>query len=455
MNNKMRVYDLINRSLTGEIIEERKYDLGLAANVQKMVKKYDIKLSSETFINDDTELLDRVWNAAIEFLATTGIYSKDTNRVVRYTEAELRSALELLPGEVMHGSGNDEVNHVSRELGDNRRMVNGGGAVGVPCPNEYFASITASYLQEPLVDCFCTPSNNYTIAGDEIRTKSPFEIVAAWEEVTQFQYVAKCLGRPGLAQSGINISVSDVGQLAAGHLLRKTDNHCYGIISELKADNTIFNKIMQCMLLEGNTLAYANPTWGGLGGGLNGQIVLLTAEMIACSVIFFGSVVSSTPTHPILFCSTTKEILQMLSVSMQSIAKHSNIITLPSPVTVGGPVTKTILYEIIANTLTMHNSAVTRLEGPRGATGAVVGACTGLEARFQGEVIGAATKISKEKAEELIGKAYAKYENDLDKKPYGKPFWEAYDVTTLTPTEEWNAMYQEVKEEAISWGLPL
>jgi methylamine--corrinoid protein Co-methyltransferase len=258
-----------------------------------------------------------------------------------------------------------------------------------------------------------------------------------------------------MTQSGINISVSDIGQLSAGHLLRKTDNHCIGIISELKMDNTILNKIAHTIMLEGNILAYSNPTWGGLGGGLLTQLILLTAEMIACSIYFFGTVVCTTPTHPMYFCSTTKEIFQLLSVSMQAIAKNSNLITVVSPVTVGGPVTKVLLYEIIANALLCQHSGVTRLEGPRGATGAVEGACTGLEARFQGEVCWAATMVPRTKAEEIIRKAYAAYVDDIPNKPYGKPFWEAYDVKTVTPTEEWQGIYEEVKQEAIQWGLPL
>jgi methylamine--corrinoid protein Co-methyltransferase len=121
----------------------------------------------------------------------------------------------------------------------------------------------------------------------------------------------------------------------------------------------------------------------------------------------------------------------------------------------GGPVTKTFLYEIIASTTAATKSGVSRLMGPRGATGAVTGKCTGLEARFQGEVIRAAVQLSQEQAEEIIQKAYAKYEDDLDKKPYGKSFWEAYDVNTVKPTDEWQKMYEEVKNEAIGWGLPL
>ena len=40
-------------------------------------------------------------------------------------------------------------------------------------------------------------------------------------------------------------------------------------------------------------------------------------------------------------------------------------------------------------------------------------------------------------------------------KPDGRPFQELYDIGTLTPIPEWQAMYDKVKQEAIDAGLPL
>ena len=122
---------------------------------------------------------------------------------------------------------------------------------------------------------------------------------------------------------------------------------------------------------------------------------------------------------------------------------------------VGGLTTKTFCYEIVASCLVAAKSGIARLQGPRGATGAITGACSGLEARFQGECLRAAVMIDREKAEEIAQRAFAAYQGDLDKKPYGVPFWEAYDVKTIRPKKEWLDVYSAVKEEAISWGLPL
>ena len=122
---------------------------------------------------------------------------------------------------------------------------------------------------------------------------------------------------------------------------------------------------------------------------------------------------------------------------------------------VGGPGTKTLLYECIAFTIMSTISGCSRILGPRSATGSISGHFSGLEARFTGEVIHAAARLDLEKAEEITQKAFSKYEADLNTKPYGKPFQEVYDLKSIQPTDEWKAIYEEVKNEAISWGLQL
>lgn len=456
MNHRVWLFDLIERSINGEVLGEQQFDMErVAKGVKKIVRKYEIAAKDDEFITNNFEFADRIWNAAIEFLSECGVYSKDTGRIIRYSERELRDMIKAAPAEAIYGSGQDAVHEVARKIDDPRPCINMGGSVSVPMPNEYFVPCMMSYIQEPLVDMHC-PTTNMTISnGMDIRTKSPLEIIAAWEEVELFKYVTSILGRPGMTHHGVGISVSDIGQLAASHLMKKTDSHCIGIISELKVDNTILNKITQSVMLDATMCPYSNPIYGGLGGGLNGQLVLLTAEMIACSVIFGGTTVGTTPTHPILFISTNKELMQLTGIVFTAISRNSNIMTRLTQTMAGGPVTKTLLYETIASTIIANKTGVARLQGPRSATGAITGACSGLEARFQGEVNRAACRIDRAKAEEIVRKAYAKYENDLTQKPYGKPFWEAYNVRTVKPTDEWRSMYEEVKEEAILWGLPL
>jgi methylamine--corrinoid protein Co-methyltransferase len=99
-------------------------------------------------------------------------------------------------------------------------------------------------------------------------------------------------------------------------------------------------------------------------------------------------------------------------------------------------------------------SGASRLLGPRSATGSITGHFSGLEARFTGELLGAASKLNREQAEEIVQKAYEKYEADLTKQPYGKHFKDVYDLKTIQPNDSWLKMYEEVKNEVAGWGLP-
>ncbi len=455
MNNRANLLDLIDRSLDGPLLSEQDFDMKhVAKGVKKIVKKYDIHVEDDCFLATDEDLIDRIWDGAMEFMAECGVYSKDTGRLIQYAEWELRERVRMAPAKVTFGRGRDALEMVARKRDSKNPAFNLGGCVGTPCPNEYFEPIVISYLQEPRVELFCPPTNEH-YRGRDIRTRTPLEIHAAYDEVTRVKEIAHRCGRSGIHEHGICISVSDIGQLSAGHNMFASDGMGVGIISEMKVDNTILNKLSYGLLRDQIISAYANPIYGGLSGGIAGQVLLLVADMIMCSAIFMSENPGTTPTHPMLFCSTTKELIQATSLAFAAVSKHSNIITRLTGTQVGGCGTKTLLYETIATGLVATKSGFAYLKGPRSATGVVSGVCSGLEARFQGEVLQAAAKIDYAKAEEIIGKAYENYKDDLDKKPYGLPFWEVYDVKTVKPKDFWLKMYEEVKNEAISWGLPL
>jgi hypothetical protein len=186
---------------------------------------------------------------------------------------------------------------------------------------------------------------------------------------------------------------------------------------------------------------------------MESQAVLITAAMITLNVVFMATCVGSSPTHPFNFNDTGKEVMIPSGLSFQALARNSHLLTNLTITAVGGPGTKTLLYECVAFTVMNTVSGGSRMLGPRPATGSITGHFSGLEARFTGELLTAASKLNREQAEEIVQKAYAKYEADLNKQPYGKHFTEVYDLKTIKPTDEWLKMYEEVKNEVAGWGL--
>jgi methylamine---corrinoid protein Co-methyltransferase len=455
MKHTTRIMDIVQRSLDGPIIEEEDFNnQSISQGLARVVAEYEIEVNPDNIINQDDDLADRVWDAAVDFLATSGVYCQNTGRVILHSKEEIDAILKIAPDNVWIGAGTDKVHEVARQVEDPRRPLLMGSSIGTAIEEEYFVPSMISYIQEAEVDVTMAPTLE-KIYGFDIRTRSPLEIMAAWREVELTLEAMRRAGRPGMGFTGVGMSISDVGQLSADGPggLRNTDLHTFGIISELKTNFEILNKLTHIINRDGIVDPYANPIYGGLGGGMEGQSVLISAAMIALNVVFMSTCAGSSPTHPFNFNDTGKEVMIPTSLAFQALARNSHLMTNLTITPVGGPGTKTLLYECVAFTIMNTVSGASRILGPRSATGSITGHFSGLEARFTGELLGAASKLNRQQAEEIVQKAYAKYEADLSTQPYGKHFKEVYDLKTIQPTAEWQKMYQEVKNEVAGWGL--
>ncbi len=457
MNAIDRLMDVIQRGLTGPVMDEQQFDSDqVAQGIRRVLRQYEIHADRSHVVNLDDGLADRVWSAALDFLASCGVYCIDTGRVIRFSREEIEQILNDAPREVRLGAGSDAVHESYRLIGDERPPLNMGGPVGSPVSEALFVPVMLSYAQEPIVDVVC-PATLSTVQGCEIRTRSPLEVLAAWQEFDGMMQVLERAGRPGMAVNCVQISISDVGFLSAisrgGY--RPTDMHTLGMISELKVNFEQLNKVAHAIKQGGIIDPFANPIYGGLGGGLEGIAVLLTAELVALNLIFMAVCHGSSPTHPFNFNDTSREIMQATGLSLQALARNSHLMTNMTVSPVGGPGTKTLLYECAAYTTLCTVSGASRILGPRSACGTVQDHFSGLEARFNGRVARAAASLDRERADELVQRLLSCYEDLQDKKPIGKPFQDVYDLSTLQPTREWLDIYDEVVREVSGWGLPI
>jgi methylamine--corrinoid protein Co-methyltransferase len=456
VKNTGRIMDVVNRALAGPMMEEEDFNRQVAQGIRRVVRQYDIRVPREHIVNLDDELADRTWQAAVDFLASCGVYCQSTGRVIEHGREEILRLVAAAPDEVRLGTGADAVVERYRPLGDPHPPLNMGSPIGSPTPEELFVPIMQSYIQEPLVDVTCGGSL-MTVQGQEIRVGAPSEILAAWEEVDLMRIALRRAGRPGMAWTGLMLSMSAAGQLSAVNPLGLTssDLHTFGVLSELKTNFDILNKLTHSIRMGGIVDPYANPIYGGLGGGVDGQAVLITAAMIALSVVFMAACCGSSPTHPFHFNDTGKEIMQATSVAFQALARNTRLLTNLTLSPVGGPGTRTLLYECVAYGVMSTASGISRILGPRSATGVIPAHFSGLEARFTGEVIRAAARLDRAQADEIALRAYEHYADQLDKKPYGQAFELVYNVATVQPTREWLGLYEDVRTEVAAWGLPL
>jgi methylamine--corrinoid protein Co-methyltransferase len=455
MQNQGRLLDIIDRAYAGPPCDERDFDLKhVAGGVARVVKEYEIRFDPTQLIQQDDAMIDRLFEAALDFLEKCGVYNTSTSRRMIFTRREIEEYLASAPSAAVIGEGRDARTEVHRSVEDPRPPIIIGSPVGTPLSEDMYVPIMQSYIQEPIVDT-TTPGTLDSTYGREPRTQSPYEVVAAWQEVDLIFDAARRAGRPGMSIGCVQMAISEIGHLSAisrgGY--RPVDWHMIAMFSEMKINNGLLIKVAHSVRQDGIIQSFYNPILGGLGGGEEGIAVLMVAGLVAMQLMYMAATHSTAPVTPNIPADSVPQLLRSASAAHSALATFSPLMTdlMVSPL--AGPGTETLLYETVAVATVGTVSGVARLMGPRSATGVHLNHCTGLESRFMGEVGHAVAGMSREQAEGIVQQAVAKYEPELTGKPFGKPFEELYDVTKVRPNAEWLGIYDKVKEEVAGWGV--
>jgi methylamine--corrinoid protein Co-methyltransferase len=361
-----------------------------------------------------------------------------------------------MPREVLIGSGADARRYTRREVEDPRPPQVSGGPIGTPLSEDLWIPVMQSYWQEPVID-LVVPGTLSTCFGREVRSSSPLEILAAWQEARFGVEAARRAGRPGTPRMCVEMAISDIGHLSSISRggFEPTDVHVVAMIGEMKTNNELLNKVAHSIQHNAVILGFYNPILGGLAGPEEGVALLIVAGFIAMAALYMPASVESCPTHPFNFNSTDPRILRAVSAAAAALSRNSPMLIefMTSPVS--GPMTETLLYECVAMATVASACGASRVLGTRSAVGVVANHCSGLEARFNGEVAHAAAGLQRGQAEEVVKRAIQQYEPVLGLKPVGKPFDQVYDPIRLHPSPEWQAIYDRVKEQVFKWGLPI
>lgn len=456
MRNKSRLMDILDRAYNGPPCDERDFDMKyVARGVSKVVKDHNLKLDKSKIVQQDDDLADRLWAAALDFLESCGVYNTSTSRRMTFSRREIEEFLKHTPIEVTIGEGADARREVRRGLADPRPPLIIGGPVGTPLSEDLYVPIMQSYIQEPIVDTVTTGTLETTM-GREPRTRSPLEVVAAWEEVELLFSAARRAGRPGMGFGAVQMAISEIGHLTAinrGGGYRPTDWQMIAMISEMKTNSDLLIKVAHTVMTNGVMHSFYNPILGGYGGGEEGLAVLITAGITAMQLIYMATTHCTAPVSPGISADTLPQILRAVSTALTALTRNAPLMVDVMTSPVAGPGTEMLLYETLAISTMATACGATRLMGPRSAAGIHVNHCTGLESRFKGEVGHAAAGLSRAQADEIVRQAVAQYEPYLNDKPIGQPFNKLYDVATVRPTAEWLDIYEQVKEQAAAWGL--
>ncbi len=454
----MRDYlELLDRAYTGKYLSEENWDLEkVAATARRLVRKYRLEWDRNQVIPTDGQLIDAIFQAGLEMAMELGVYCRSTERIIRLFPEEIEEGLRTMPQSLVMGEGKDARTLYARRIGDERPPLFFGGSPGSPIPEEYFLENVLSYVQEPLID-LATCGTLTKIGGRPVRTGQPLEIVATRRELQTLHTALARVGRPGMGMLAAQSSVSELGDLAVAHpnLLRRCDSHLVPLLNELKLDfrnmaravNSweygMINASLPCVIV------------GGLGGGPPGSAVINVASFIVANLVCLADYHLLHPIHIRHVATSTREVLWVISAVGQAFARNAPAIIVADIYPKSGTATVELLYETAANAIVNAVSAC-HLEGCGSADGKVPH-CSGLEARWMAEVALAAQrqKMSLEEANEWVLRLLEKYEKVFTQEGGnpGKPFDQVYDLKTMRPTQEWQALYDQVKTELKAEGL--
>lgn len=456
---KPDIMEILERTQTGEYCTQKEWDTRrIPKTVQKMLKKHSLakRCDPENPVNTDFELADAFYRAGFALALELGYLCTDTDRIVRVSAEELQTALKFAPSELFVGVGKDGTLLRSRTPGDPYPMKCC-ASLAIANTEEAFPLLLEGIAREREVDMLGGGSL-VTIFGREVLSGTPFETVAGYEHGRLHVEARRRAGRPGMGAIGVYSAVTEYGQFGGYGIpgaFPTTDLALILFPSEMKIDYRTLHKVIHTLNVGGAPKAASPSMIGGMPGPPEGAAL----TCIACAILSYPILQNQAgggQTYDVRYlANVNREGLWMLSVVHQALSRNTHIITDPVVNEVSGAGTDTLLYEIAAGTTTIASSGASLTTGPRTAGGKLTDYVTPLECRFIAEVGHKASGLSPMEANEIVKELLPRYEATIKSPDLGRSFQELYDLETLRPIPEWEAIYRQVKRELIDLGIPL
>ena len=184
--------------------------------------------------------------------------------------------------------------------------------------------------------------------------------------------------------------------------------------------------------------------------------ILLVAGMILLEACYEPSFHDAAPGHAHLSCNSYPGMLAGQAVAFQALSRNTKLLVSSFVRPTAGPCVRHIFDESAAIVLATAPSGIAHVEGVHTATGRFDAHCSPLEARFMAAITHAAEGMTRSEADALTRRIVTKYETVHKTIQKGRSFAECYDIETLQPTPEWQAMYDDACAElAAEYGLDL
>ncbi len=403
-------------------------------------------------------MADRLYQAAIELLLSTGIYLSDTQRIIPFDWAEILAALNGLPEGAWFGEGPERRRLQARRPEDGRLPWFHTGAGIVSSRADLAMAVVEGYAKLAQAASISLPAINRA-GGSAVVSGSPLEIHATVAAVRAGRAALAQAGRAGLPILNlISSATSSMGTLAGSHPafgLRPSDGWLVDFLGEMKVNWESLNRLAFVQLTGGNVGSTALPVLGGYGGGPAGTALLMTAYYLAGVVLFQGSYHLTGPVHFRYGCSTTPDCLWVFAVVGRATSRNTRYPAIALGYTAAGPATRMYFQEAAALMLAGVPSGYAGVQTAHPARAVIEDGITPLEAQACIEFASAATRLTSGQANAVVQRLLEKYAVQIESAPPGLRFPECYDLVAGRPQADYLRLYDQAREELVQFGLPL
>lgn len=458
--SSFRMWEVFARSKDGEFYKDQNEFImkRFHPKLKEVIKKYGIKWDGKTAVNCDDSIADAVWAAAKEFFIDVGVYNKNTHRVISFTEEEVNEVLYTHQPEYIVGAGHDQRKLGTRNVEDKEKRPFFLFSPDITYSSDIHKKACIAYLKEPLLDGLCAPLLE-DFMGEKIASGTAREIAGAMEHAMNLRQALRLAGKPDVYTVSVGTAETDQAQIAAaspewGVRPSHLDGRMVSILTELTTTDTMLNKAVHYRTY-GNIFGnLCGAIYGGFAGGAEGTAVLQTAYNIQGACLYGSQWSLNFPFHLKYGSNTGREMLWIISVFSQAVARNSNLIFLVNLFATAGPGTDMVYYESAAHALASEVSGG-NLWGAATCRNKFCDRATPLESRFFMETGLASFKnrISREKANEICNLLLEKYESEIPIDNYGKKIQEVYDMDRIIPKQEYLDQFKRIKDEIYKLGV--
>ncbi|MCU0860466.1 MAG: monomethylamine:corrinoid methyltransferase [Thermoplasmata archaeon] len=455
----VQILDVMEKALEGKPMSETDYQLRVfAPKVLEKVREHHVRYDPESPIHQFDSAADELFDAGLELLVDVGAYCTSTGRVISFTEGEVKEALKRAPSKLHFGEGADRKSLVSRRPEDVRPPWCLLGAGGGPCSSDRaFTTLVEGYAEIPETNAITTPAIT-RVGGMRIRPSSPLEILGAQRNAVLGREACNRVGRQGIPlMNTLATAESDIALAAALHPkfgLRQSDGYMICCMDPMKTDFARLNKVTSVLSLGGAIGMCFGTMLGGYAGSPEGTAVSNVAHHLMGILAYQASWLLPFPLHLRHVCSSTRDMLWVISATGQAITRNTHLLTINLNYTAAGPTTPMCLYETTASVTAAVVSGMS-IESVGVATNRYEDRTTPVEPRISAEVGHAVAGMKRLEANNLANALLKKYENRLTEPPLGKTLFECWDADRRRPSKEYSQVVKRYKRDMADLGLEL